>query len=132
MTTKPERRLTLLGSVLAIIGVFLPFYSVNAPEGMGGSMSFIHAGLPGVLALLIAIGLGAISLMPEPSRALNLVGAYLAVLVLGMLLYSSTASGFESASAAAAAGIIGHGFGFYILWVGYLLLGYAYLGRMPR
>jgi hypothetical protein len=131
---KPQHRLILLGGVLAIIGSFLPFYSLNLPAGMGsgGSLWFLHTGLPGILALLVAIALIVIGIMPEPSRGLNVLGLALATLVLGMLLYASTASGFDLGNAAAAAGLVGHGIGFYILWIGYLLLEYVYLQRVPR
>jgi hypothetical protein len=67
--------------------------------------------------------------LPSPSRVLNLVGLGLATLVLGMLLYAYTASGFEPTNAAAA--LLGRGIGFYMLGVGYLLLEYVYVQRVP-
>lgn len=127
------QRLALAGGALALAGSFLPFYVVNLPAGMGsaGSFSFINTGLPGGLAILAAIGLAGLGIMPGASPRLNVYGWGLATLVLGMLLYAATASGFEQMNPAAA--MLGsRGIGFYLLALGYVLLEYVYIGRLPR
>jgi hypothetical protein len=129
---QPQQRLVLVGGALAVIGSFLPFYVINLPQGLGsaGSFSFMNTGFPGGLALLVACVLSLIGILPAPSRVLNLLGLGLATLVLGMLLYAYTASGFEPAAAAAA--LLGRGIGFYMLGVGYVVLEYVYIQRVPR
>ena len=129
----PQQKLVLVGSGLAVLGSFLPFYVMSLPEGMGGgSMAFLHTGFPGVVALLAAVALGLIGIMPSPSRQVTLVGFGLATLVLGMLVYASTASGFEPMNAAAAAGVLSHGIGFYVIVIGALVLEYSYAQRVAH
>lgn len=128
-----QQRLTLAGGALAVLGSFLPFYVINLPQGLGaaGSFSFINTGVPGGLAVLVAIGLSVVAIMPSAPPRLNLCGLGLATLVLGMLLYATTASSFEQANPVAAA-LVGRGIGFYLLAIGFLLLEYVYVQRVPR
>jgi len=132
--TQPQQKIVIAGSVLTLVGAFLPFYVINLPEGMGGSFSFLHTGLPGALTVLVAIALGLIGVMPAPSRLLNVLGFGGATLVLGMVLASITASAMGPASIAAAgaeaAGIMGRGIGAYILGAGAIVLEYAYVQRV--
>lgn len=132
-TAAPLQKLALVGGALAVIGSFLPFYVVNLPEGMGSaaSMSFMNTGFPGLLALLAAVALGLIAIMPSPSRLVTLAGCGLATLVLGMLVYAFTASSLEAANPAAA-GLVSHGIGAYVIGVGYLLLEYGYIQQVAR
>jgi len=131
--SQPQQKLSLVGGVLALVGSFLPFYVINMPAGMGsgGSMSFMNTGLPGFLALLAAIVLSVIGIMPAPSRLLTLLGFGLATLVLGMLLFAFAGSGLEAANPAAA-GVFGRGIGFYMLGIGYLLLEYTYVQQVAK
>ena len=128
-----QQRLILAGGALAVLGSFLPFSVMNLPAGMGsaGSYSFLNTGLPGTLALLAALGLGALGIIPAAPSRLNVYGWGLATLVLGMLLYAVTAAPFGPMSQGAAM-LESRGFGFYLLVLGYLLLEYGYIQRLPR
>ena len=128
-----QQRLVLAGGALAVLGSFLPFAVMNLPAGMGsaGSYSFLNTGLPGTLALLAAIGLGALGLMPAAPSRLNIYGWGLATLVLGMLLYAATAAAFGPMGPGAAM-LQSRGIGFYLLTAGYVILEYGYIQRLPR
>jgi len=129
----PLQKLTLIGGALAVIGSFLPFYAVNLPEGMGSaaSMSFLNTGFPGVLTLVAAVALALIAFMPSPSRQVTLAGFGIATLVLGMFVYAFTGAGLEGANPAAA-GLVSHGIGAYVLGIGALLLEYAYVQQVAK
>jgi len=128
---QPQQKIALVGAALTLVGAFLPFYVINLPEGMGMSVSFLHAGLPGALTVLAAIVLGGIAIMPAPSRLVIVVGFGAATLVLGMLLSAYAGSSLGPASlAAGAAGIVGRGIGAYMVGVGALLLEYVYVQRV--
>jgi hypothetical protein len=128
-----QQRLILAGGVLAVLGSFLPFAVMNLPAGMGsaGSYSFLNTGLPGTLALLAAIALGAFGMIPAAPSRLSVYGWGLATLVLGMLLYAVTASPFGPIGQGAAM-LESRGIGFYLLILGYLLLEYGYIQRLAR
>lgn len=127
-----QQRLILAGGALAVLGSFLPFASMNLPAGMGTaySYSFLNTGLPGTLGLLVAIGLGALAMMPTAPSRLNVYGWGLATLVLGMLLYAVMASPVGPAGQAAM--LESRGIGAYLLILGYVLVEYGYIQRLPR
>lgn len=128
-----QQRIVLAGAALGVLGSFLPFVTMNLPAGMGsaGSYSFLNTGLPGTIALLAAVALGALAIMPAAPSRLNVYGWGLATLVLGMLVYAVTASPFGPAGQGAAM-LESRGIGFYLLLLGYVLLEYGYIQRLPR
>jgi hypothetical protein len=128
-----QQRIILAGAALGVLGSFLPFATMNLPAGMGsmGSYSFLNTGLPGTLALIVAVALGALAIMPGAPSRLNLYGWGLATLVLGMLVYAVTAVPLVPGGQGAAM-LESRGIGFYLLLLGYVLLEYGYIQRLPR
>jgi hypothetical protein len=128
-----QQRIILVGAALGVLGSFLPFMTMNLPAGMGamGSYSFLSTGLPGTLALLVAVALGALAIMPAAPSRFSVYGWGLATLVLGMLVYALTTAPFGPAGQGAAM-LESRGIGAYLLLLGYVLLEYGYIQRLPR
>jgi hypothetical protein len=122
MSLGAEKLTTLIGGIVGAIGTLLPFYSVPAEmsDVTGGSPSMVGQGGVGWLALLIAVGLGALPLLTTVTRMLAIAGFGLAMAVLGILIGDRTIS-FMGQSIP-----IDFGAGFYFAVLGFLVLAYAY------
>lgn len=143
-----DRALCILGGLLGIVGALLPYVSLALPTGtlpmsLGGGLTLLGLGVPGVLVLLIAIVLGAGSVVLRPSRAFAFAGVGLTTIVLSKLFGDWFTIAFAQAlvqaiSAMAAntsrfgSGLpegvhFGAGGGFYCLFIGFAVLFYAYV-----
>ncbi len=120
-----EKITCIAGGVLGAIGSFLPYYSIPTQTLFGDaassdSTSFVSQGGMGFAVLALAIVLGAAPLFVALSRTVNLVGFGIAMAVLGILIGDHTIS-FMGQSVP-----LDFGFGYYVMFLGFAMLAFAY------
>ena len=125
MSLGAEKITCIVGGLLGAIGTLLPFYTLPSEAVFGdtvggGSESFLNQGGTGFLVLALSIVLGALPVFVAPSRAVNLTGFGIAMAVLGLLIGDRTVS-FMGQSVP-----LDFGVGFYLMFLGFIVLAYAY------
>ena len=120
-----EKITCIVGGLLGAVGTLLPFYTLPSEAVLGdtvggGSESFLNQGGTGFLVLALAIVLGAAPAFMALSRAINLAGFGIAMAVIGLLIGDRTVS-FMGQSVP-----LDFGFGYYLMFLGFLVLAYAY------
>ncbi len=125
----PEKILVVVGSVMGLLGAFLPFYRMEVQAFIGPvdwarvnqpAPNLIHAGAIGAIVILATITLGAIPFLALPTRTANLAGFGLATLVLGMVLNDFLRNSMFGRT---------FGAGFYSTLIGFAFLCYVYARR---
>jgi hypothetical protein len=142
-----DRAICIVGGLLGLIGTVLPYFITSIPARYPASASptLVSYGAPGLIVLLIAVVLGAGSIVFRPSRALSFAGIALSTLVLSKLLNDWFAVGYLQAATQSMASLaqssdvtasqdFGVGAGAYCLLLGFVALFVAYvrLAGAPR